>query len=93
MSDPKFIDEWAARLRDALRDSPARDLEKNLRAGLTALFGRLELVTREEYDVQVALLARAQDKLAQLEQRLVALEAAPTPGSDRAARNHGSDGD
>ena len=93
MNDPKFIDEWAARLRDALRDSPARDLEKNLRAGLTALFGRLELVTREEYDVQVALLARAQDKLAEFEQRLAALEAAPTPESDRARRNHGSDGD
>jgi len=83
MSDPKFIDEWAERLRDALRDSPARDLEKNLRAGLTSLFARLDLVTREEYDVQ----------LAELEQRLGALEAAPTPDSDRARRNHGSDGD
>ncbi|MGH8617150.1 MAG: accessory factor UbiK family protein [Burkholderiales bacterium] len=93
MSEPKFIDDWAARLRDALRDSPARDLEKNLRAGLTALFGRLELVTREEYDVQVALLARAQKQLVELERRLAALEAAPTPGSDRAARSSGSDGD
>jgi BMFP domain-containing protein YqiC len=76
MTDPKFIDEWAARLREALRDSPARDLEKNLRAGLSALFGRLDLVTREEYDVQVALLARAQEKLAQLEQRLGTIEGA-----------------
>lgn len=93
MSDPKFIDEWASRLRDALRDTPAQDLERNLRAGLSALFSRLDLVTREEYDVQVALLARAQDKLAELERRLGALEGAPTPDSDRARRGHGSDGD
>jgi BMFP domain-containing protein YqiC len=87
MSDPKFIDEWAARLREALRDSPAADLEKNLRAGLAALFARLDLVTREEYDVQVALLARAQEKLAQLEQRLGAIEGALDSERTRAELN------
>ena len=74
MNSQKLLDEWMDRLRDMLRDSPARDLEKNLRAGLTALFGRLDLVTREEYDVQAALLARAQERLQVLEARIAAVE-------------------
>ncbi len=49
-------------------------MEKNLRAGLEALFQRLDLVTREEYEVQVALLARSREQLMALESRIAELE-------------------
>lgn len=51
------------------------DIEKNLRASLTATFAKLNLVTREEFDVQAAVLARSRAKLQKLEERVVELEA------------------
>ncbi len=63
-----------ARVSEVLAASPAKDLEKNLRAALGAFFSRLDLVTREEFDVQVALLENARERLAQLEARLAALD-------------------
>ena len=74
MVDQKLLDELGAKLRDAMANSPARDLEKNLRAMLAAAFARLDLVTREEFDVQSEVLARAREKLAQLEAKLAELE-------------------
>jgi ubiquinone biosynthesis accessory factor UbiK len=77
MIETKFLDELARRVAAAM---PARlaavqqDIEKNLRAALEIMFQRLDLVTREEYEVQVALLARSRDKLATLEARLAELE-------------------
>ena len=65
----------AAASSAALRDSPAQDLEKNLRALLAAWFDRLDLVLREDFDVQKKLLERAQAKLAELEARVAELEA------------------
>jgi ubiquinone biosynthesis accessory factor UbiK len=56
------------------------DLESNLRAVLQSALARLDLVTRQEFDVQAAVLARAREKLAALEARIAALEAAE-PGS------------
>jgi hypothetical protein len=53
---------------------PARDLERNMRALLASAFARLELVSREEYDVQVELLCRMREKLAALEARVAELE-------------------
>jgi len=55
--------------------SPVRDAEKNVRALLHGALGRLDLVSREEFDVQVALLARTREKLEALEERLAMLEA------------------
>ena len=71
----KLLSELAARLAAFAADSPARDLEKNFRGMLSAAFARMDLVTREEYDVQVQVLARAREKLAALEARLQELEA------------------
>jgi BMFP domain-containing protein YqiC len=51
------------------------DIEKNLRASLTAAFARLDLVTREEFDVQSEVLARTRAKLKALEEKVAALEA------------------
>jgi ubiquinone biosynthesis accessory factor UbiK len=70
----KLLDEINERIRTVVAHSPAADLEKNMRAMLTALFARLDLVTREEFDVQRQVLARTREKLAQLESKLADLE-------------------
>ena len=75
MIDARLLDDLAARLRAASRDSPAQDLEKNLRALLGAFFDRFDVVLREDFDVQKRLLERAQGRLAELEARLADLEA------------------
>jgi BMFP domain-containing protein YqiC len=76
MLDPKNLDEISARLSALIAASPARDIERNARAMLSAMLTRLDLVTREEFDVQAELLARARQKLEALEARVAALEAA-----------------
>ena len=74
MADEKFFDELGTRMKEVLANSPVRDIEKNMRAMLAATFARLDLVTREEFDVQSDVLARTREKLAQLEARLAELE-------------------
>jgi ubiquinone biosynthesis accessory factor UbiK len=77
-----FLSELSARLAAFAAANPAKDLEKNFRALLSSAFTRMELVSREEYDVQVLVLARAREKLAALESRVAELESrAPSPGS------------
>ncbi|MBN8766242.1 MAG: phosphoheptose isomerase [Thiobacillus sp. SCN 64-317] len=71
---PPFIDDLVNKLGEALKQSPARDFEQNLKAGVTSMLGKLDMVNREEFDVQTEVLTRTQEKLAQLETRLAALE-------------------
>jgi len=75
MTDKRFLDDLGKRIDEALRSSPAQDVEKNLKGLLTAWFDRLDLVLREDFDVQKKLLERAQAKLAELEARIAELEA------------------
>lgn len=70
----KFMSELSARLAALAAANPAKDLEKNFRGMLSSAFARMDLVTREEYDVQVQVLARTREKLAALEARLAELE-------------------
>ena len=77
--DPKFpntsmINELASKLGDVFKQSPAKDIEQNLKAGVSAMLGKLDMVTREEFDVQTEVLARTRAKLEQLEARLAELE-------------------
>jgi BMFP domain-containing protein YqiC len=72
----KFLSELTARLAEMAAANPVKDFEKNARGLLSSAFTRLELVSREEYDVQVQVLARAREKLAALEARIAELEAA-----------------
>ena len=75
--DPRFIDDLARRLSAALPPGIAalkQDVETNFRAVLQAGLARLDLVTREEFDVQTAVLKRTREKLTALEARLAALE-------------------
>jgi BMFP domain-containing protein YqiC len=75
MTDKRLIDELGERIAEAMRESPAQDLEKNLHALLGAFFDRYGLVLREDFEVQKKLLARAQAQLESLESRLSELEA------------------
>lgn len=74
MLNPKLLDEMSARVSALLAASPAGDVEKNLRALLASLFAKLDLVTREEFDVQREVLSRTREKLTALEMRIVELE-------------------
>jgi BMFP domain-containing protein YqiC len=76
MLNQKVLDEINDRIRGVIDNSPAKDVEKNLRAMLTGLFARLDLVTREEFDVQREVLNRTREKLVALEARVTALEQA-----------------
>lgn len=75
MLNQKVIEDISARLNEVLASSPARDIEKNVRAVLAGVFARLDLVTREEFDVQREVLARTREKLEALEARLAEVEA------------------
>ncbi|MBD5804100.1 Membrane fusogenic activity protein [Azoarcus sp. Aa7] len=74
MAGPRFLDEIGAKLSELAASNPAKDFEKNAKALLGSAFGKLDLVTREEFDVQREVLAHARQKLAELEDRVVALE-------------------
>jgi BMFP domain-containing protein YqiC len=74
MIDKTLFEELSKRIGEALRNSPAQDIERNLRALLAAWFDRLDLVLREDFEVQKKLLERAQAKLAELERRIGELE-------------------
>ncbi len=79
MMDPKSLDEVARRLVETLPaglSALRQDLEKNFRAVLEASIQRLDLVTREEFEVQAEVLVRTRDKLRSLEARVAALESA-----------------
>ena len=73
--ETKFLDELNKRISELIAASPARDVEKNMRALLSSAFTRLDLVTREEFDVQQEVLRRTQEKLQDLEARVAVLEA------------------
>ena len=71
----RFLNELSARLAEIASANPAKDLEKNFRGLLSSAFSRIDLVSREEYDVQAQVLARSREKLAALEARVAELEA------------------
>ena len=75
MFNSKIIDEIASKISRMMAESPAADLEKNLNALLRGMFTKLELVTREEFDVQTQVLQRTRERLEQLEKKLAELEA------------------
>ena len=74
MPQKRIFDDISARVSEVLAKSPAKDIEKNLRGMLSSAFSRLDLVTREEFDVQAKVLARTREKLVALETRVAELE-------------------
>ena len=74
MTDPRLIDEIGAKLSEVLANSPARDVEKNLRVLLASFFDRFDLVTREDFEVQKRVLERAHARIVELDARVIELE-------------------
>jgi BMFP domain-containing protein YqiC len=75
--DPKIIDDLAKKVADSMPESLRNlqnDVEQNFKATLQAGLGRLDLVTRDEFDVQANVLRRTREKLRKLEERIAALE-------------------
>jgi BMFP domain-containing protein YqiC len=75
--DPRLIDDLARRLAGSVPESVMalrRDLEQNFKGVLQSQLAQLDLVTREEFDVQATVLKRTREKLAALEARLADLE-------------------
>jgi BMFP domain-containing protein YqiC len=79
MIDRRLFEDLGARINEALRQSPAQDVEKNLRALLASWFDRMDLVLREDFEVQRRLLEKAQARLAALEARVAELESRAAP--------------
>ena len=75
MLNPKPFDELAARIGQAIENSPAKDIEKNVKAMLASGLARLDLVPRAEFEVQAQVLLKTREKLEALERRLADLEA------------------
>jgi BMFP domain-containing protein YqiC len=74
MEPARFIDDVNARLSELFAASPMQDIERNVKALVASALERLELATREEFDVQARVLARTREKLERLEARVAELE-------------------
>ena len=74
MQQNRLFEELSGKISALLAQSPAKDAEKNLRALLGSFFAKMDLVTREEFDVQARLLARSREQISTLEARVAALE-------------------
>ena len=79
------FEDLQTRLADLLEASPAKDIGRNAKAFLNTTLSRLELVTREEFDIQAKLLVRTLERMAELEARVAALESGPPARGDAPA--------
>ncbi len=77
MLDPRILEEIGQRLGSLIAASPAADIERNARALLASVFAKLDLVSREEFDIQAQVLQRTREKLKALEARIERLENPP----------------
>lgn len=75
MDKTNFLNDLQSKLNQVLESSPAKDIEKNVKAMLNQGFSKLDLVTREEYDIQTQVLAKTRVRLELLEARVAELEA------------------
>lgn len=81
MLNSKTLDELAARIGRAFEASPAKDIEKNVKAMLQSGLTRLDLVTRQEFDIQAEVLRKTREKVERLEARVADLESRSAPPS------------
>lgn len=80
-----FFSQLQQNVSDLIANSPAADLEKNMKAFMGQAFNRMDLLTRDEFDTQMALLERALARIAALEQRVQDLEACKAEVKNSAA--------
>ena len=69
-----MAEEVQKKVADAVKDSPAKDLEKNVKGLMSQGFQKMDLITRQEFDIQVQVLAKTREKLEALEAKLALLE-------------------
>jgi len=81
MLNPRNFDEIAARIGQAIENSPVKDVEKNVKAMLSSSLARLDVVPRAEFDVQAQVLLKTREKLEALEKRLAEIEARLPPAA------------
>jgi ubiquinone biosynthesis accessory factor UbiK len=74
MLNKNIIEEINSKVSEILQNSPAKDVERNVRAALSGVFSRLDLITRDEFDVQQSVLQRTREKLTLLEAKVAELE-------------------
>ena len=74
MKHIEIAEDLSRKIKETLSNSPTSDFEHNIRALLQSAFTKMELVNREEFDVQTEILRRAQEKLATLEKKIEALD-------------------
>jgi BMFP domain-containing protein YqiC len=75
--DPKNVDEFASKIKDIMPESlksSKEEMQKTLKSGAEGVLQKLDLVSREEYDIQVALLKKCQEKINVLEAKIADLE-------------------
>ncbi len=77
MLNQKLLDEISTKINDLVAQSPVKDVEKNMRVLLAGVFTKLDLVTRDEFNVQQEMLMRTREKLTALESRVTELEDKP----------------
>lgn len=74
MINSTLLQEFSNKIKNLVSESPISDIDKNIHALIQGTFTKMELVSREEYDVQVVALQHAHEKLAQLEEKLAQIE-------------------
>lgn len=70
MNKKKFFEDLQSKIQDLIRNSPAADIEKNVKAFMAQTFSKMDLVTREEFEVQRAMVERLRERVEQLEEQL-----------------------
>ena len=85
MNNSNFFSALQGKITQALESGPAKDIERNVKAAMTSGFAKLDLVTREEFDIQAQVLAKPRAKLEALELRVIELEARLAPGAAHAS--------
>lgn len=73
MLNKKLFDDISSKISDTIANSPIKDVEQNIKSILTSTLSRLNLVTREEFEIQQQVLLKTREKLAELEAQVTAL--------------------
>ncbi len=74
MVDKQKIQDISKKIKDIISDSPINDIEENINALLRGIFTKMDLITREEFDVQTGVLKRTREKLESIEKKLTEIE-------------------
>ncbi|WP_434778791.1 accessory factor UbiK family protein [Neisseria sp. Ec49-e6-T10] len=74
MMKQKLFDEFTQKISETIANSPAKDIEKNVKSLMGSAFTKMDLVTREEFDIQQHVLVKTREQLTALEERVSELE-------------------